>query len=111
MFWLAMIIVEILVIDFTRGRGWLWCNGFCPVDDVEISRIKSAIQKEALEAQNKKKLLGDIVKGRAKSAAPSRGETAFSQSTSRAFTSRIGSMTSAGAVRLRHEHLYSQKIL
>lgn len=47
---------------------------FCDTEDSEIERIRSAIQKEAVESQAKKKYLGDIVKERVKS-----GKAASSQ--------------------------------
>lgn len=42
------------------------CN--LTVDDEDIGRIRSAIGKEVLANQNKKKILGDVLKERVKSA-------------------------------------------
>lgn len=78
------------------------------LDDEEIGRIRSAIQKEAAASQAKKKILGDIIKDRVKSA----GGGAASQygaitprtggTTSRGFTSRRGSTMTGTAVSKYH---------
>lgn len=75
-------------------------------DDEEISRIRSAIQKEVLANQSKKKILGDVLKDRVKSA-NNAGASQYGAmtsrtggSTSRAFTSRISSGITGAAVSL-----------
>ena len=73
-------------------------------DDEEIGRIRSAIDKEVLANQNKKKLLGDVLKDRVKSAnmaAASQygGMTPRTLGTaSRGFTSGLSSAISGAGV-------------
>lgn len=74
-------------------------------DDDEIGRIRSAIQKEAAASQSKKKILGDILKDRIKSAglvagAASQygGATPRTGASSRGFTSHVGSTMTGTAV-------------
>ena len=77
-------------------------KGVYLVDDEDIGRIRSAIDKEILANQSKKKILGDVLKDRVKSAnmaaasqygamTPRTGGTA-----SRGFTSGLSSAISGG---------------
>lgn len=85
-------------------------------DDEDIGRIRNAIDKEILANQSKKKILGDVLKDRVKSAnmtaASYGGMTPRTVGTaSRGFTSGLSSGISGAGVCTVFSHLPSHKIL